>query len=74
MNNKLAIDKNLPIHLPAGLSNASHLGVLFWESISYPSNFFFFLELAQSANIFSDTAINIALSLKSSDDRGQGRG
>ena len=51
---KLAIDNNFLIHLPAGLPTASHSGVLFWESIGYPSNFCFFLVHVQSVNIFSD--------------------
>ena len=70
LQHKLIVEKNLPIHIPAGLATAIWSGVMFWDRQDNPSNFSFFLVPAQSASMMSDTADNIALSLKTSDGRG----
>ena len=70
LQHKLIVEKNLPIHIPVGLATAIWSGVMFWERQDNPSNFSFFLVIAQSASMMSDTADNIALSLKTSDGRG----
>ena len=70
LQHMLIVEKNLPIHIPAGLVTVIWLGVVFWDRQDNPSNFSFSLIPAQTASMISDTADNIALSLKASDSRG----
>ena len=52
------------------MATAIYSGVMFWNQIDSPSNFSYFLMLAQSSSTVTDTADIIALSLKSADGRG----